>query len=150
MLQILTSAILCVFFFGLFSSFLLLLVVTQRFSCCILRPSSWMPCLTNSQTLKMISLVKSFPYLDKQGTPEECQWIQRPKRCVTTNNNKVEDNNPKSSKQNTTHQASSQKFRQIAWLFFNMNSLSRHPMLHLCIDHRYQILCREHFRSKFS
>ena len=33
--------------------------------------------------LKMISLVESFPYPDKQGTPEEGRRIQRPKRCVT-------------------------------------------------------------------
>ena len=30
-----------------------------------------MPCLNHSQTLKMISQVESFPYPDKQGTPEE-------------------------------------------------------------------------------
>ena len=35
------------------------------------------------------------PFPDKQGTPEEDRKIQRPKRCVTTKNNKDKDNNPK-------------------------------------------------------
>ena len=39
-------AIFCVLFFGLLSSSLLLLVVTQCFSCCILWPSSGVPCLS--------------------------------------------------------------------------------------------------------
>ncbi len=43
--------------------------------------SSWMPCLINSQTLKMISQVESFLCPDKQGTPEEDGRIQQPKRC---------------------------------------------------------------------
>ena len=42
--------------------------------------SSWTPCLMNSQTLKMISLVESFLCPDKQGTPEEARTIQWPKR----------------------------------------------------------------------
>ena len=42
------------------------------------------------QTLKMNTYVESFPYPDKQGTPEEGRRIQRPKRCATTNNNKDE------------------------------------------------------------
>ena len=61
----------------------------------------------------MISQVKSFPYPDKQRAPEEGQRIQRPKRYVTYNNNKDEDNSPKNNTQNIAHQASSQKFRQI-------------------------------------
>ena len=39
--------------------------------------------------------IKSFPYPDKQGTPEERRRIQRPKRCITTNNKEDEDNSPK-------------------------------------------------------
>ena len=48
----------------------------------------------------MISKVESFPYPDKQGTAEEGRRIQRPKRCVTTNDYKGEDNIPKNHKQN--------------------------------------------------
>ena len=33
------------------------------------------PCLTNSQTLKMIYQVEFFPHPDKQGTPEESRRI---------------------------------------------------------------------------
>ena len=54
-----------------------------------------MPCLMNSQTLKKISPVESFQCLDKQGTTEEGWRIQRLKHCVSTNNNKDEDNSPK-------------------------------------------------------
>ena len=45
----------------------------------------------------MISQVKSFPYLDKQGTPEEDRRIQRLKRCALAKNNKDEDNSPKNN-----------------------------------------------------
>ena len=45
-----------------------------------------------------------------QQTPEECRWTYRPKRCG--NNNKDEDNSPKTLNDNN-HQASSQKFRQL-------------------------------------
>ena len=48
----------------------------------------------------MISLVESFLYLDKQGTPEECQRIQQLKRCNSTYYNKDEDNSPKNHSQN--------------------------------------------------
>ena len=41
----LDRSIFCVWFFRLLSSFLLLLVVTQCFSCCIFQPSSSLPCL---------------------------------------------------------------------------------------------------------
>ena len=51
------------------------------FSHCIFQSSSGVPCLSgyrndstwkiNSQTLEMISQVESFPWLDKQRTPEE-------------------------------------------------------------------------------
>ena len=61
----------------------------------------------------MISQVESFPYPDKQGTLDEGWMIQRPKRCVTTNNNKDEDNSSKNNTQNIAHQASSQKFWQL-------------------------------------
>ena len=61
----------------------------------------------------MISQVESFLCLDKQGIPEESRRIQQLKCCVTTNNNKNEDNSLKNHTQNITHQASSQKFRQI-------------------------------------
>ena len=61
----------------------------------------------------MISLVESFLFPDKQGTPEEGQRIQQPKCCVSTNNNKDEDNSLKNYSQNKTHQASLQNFRQI-------------------------------------
>ena len=52
-----------------------------------------MHCLINIQTLKMISLVESFLYPDKEGIPEEGRRIQRPKPCEK--NNKDEDNSPK-------------------------------------------------------
>ena len=51
----------------------------------------------NSWTLKMISQIKSFPYPDKQGTPEKGRRMQRLKRCVTININKDEDNSPKNN-----------------------------------------------------
>ena len=62
---------------------------------------------------KMISQVESFLYPDKQGGPEEGQKIQCPKCCVSTNNNKDEEQQPEKS-QNIAHQASSKKFRYIA------------------------------------
>ena len=43
----------------------------------------------------MIFQVESFQCPDKQGTPKEGWRIQWPKRYVTTNNNKDEDDNPK-------------------------------------------------------
>ena len=58
-----------------------------------------MPCLINNQILKMISLVESFLWSDKQGTPEEGQRIQQPNH-VSTNNNKDVDNSPKNHTQN--------------------------------------------------
>ena len=45
--------------------------------------------------MEMIQPAKSFPYPDKQGTPEEGRRIQQSKRCVTTNNNKNENNSLK-------------------------------------------------------
>ena len=114
-------AIFCVLFLGLLSSSLLLLFVTQRFGRCIFRASSGAPILPGYEidltreiifnvwrfvkkrrlrNLKMISL-KSFPYLNNQGTPEEeSRRIQRPKCCVTKNKNKDEDNSPKNNKHN--------------------------------------------------
>ena len=58
-----------------------------------------MPCLINSQTLKMISQVESFLCPDEQGTLEEGWRIHQPKCCVSTNNNKDEDNSPKNYNQ---------------------------------------------------
>ena len=46
---------------------------------------------------------ESFQCPDKQRTPEEGGMIQRPKRCVTTNNNKDEDNSLKDHTQNIAH-----------------------------------------------
>ena len=43
----------------------------------------------------MISKVESFLYPDKQETPEEDRRIQRPKGYENKNNNKDEDNSPK-------------------------------------------------------
>ena len=60
----------------------------------------------------MISQDESFLCPDKQGTPEEGQRIQRPKRCENKNNNKDEDNSPKTLT-DKNHKASSQKFRQL-------------------------------------
>ena len=40
-------------------------------------------------------MIESFLCPDKQGTPEEGWKIQRPKHCVTTNNNKDKDNSSK-------------------------------------------------------
>ena len=62
------------------------------------------------QTLKMISQVESLPYPDEQGTTEEDRRIQQPKRSITTDNHKDEDNSPKNPAQSIVHQASSQKF----------------------------------------
>ena len=56
---------------------------------------SLMPCLINRQTLKMISQVESF----KQRTLGEGRRIQQSIRCVSTNNNKDEDNSPKNNTQ---------------------------------------------------
>ena len=50
---------------------------------------------------KMISQDESFLSPDKQGTPEEGWRIQWLKHCVTTNNNKDEDNSLKNHTQNT-------------------------------------------------
>ena len=61
---------------------------------------SWMLYLTNSQTLKMISLVKSFLYPDKQSKPVEGWRRIQPRKCCATNNNKDEDKSPKSNTQN--------------------------------------------------
>ena len=47
----------------------------------------------------MISQVESFLCSDKQRMPEEGRWIQRPKRSVTTNKNKDEDNSSKNHTQ---------------------------------------------------
>ena len=58
----------------------------------------------------MISQVESFLCPDKQGTPEEGQTIQRPKR--SEKNNKDEDHSPKTLT-DKNHQTSSQKFRQL-------------------------------------
>ena len=70
---------------------------------------------------EIISQLESCPCPDKQGTPEEGRRIQRPKRWITTNNNKDEGNSPKNNAQNIAHQASSQKFRQI--ILFDINHL---------------------------
>ena len=72
-----------------------------------------MPGLINSQTLKMISQVESFLCPYKQGMSEEGQRIQWLK-CVSTNNNKDEDNSSKNHSQNNAHQASFEKFKQIS------------------------------------
>ena len=48
-----------------------------------------------------------------QQTPEDSLTTYRPKRCG--NNNKDEDNSPKSLN-DKNHQASSQKFRQLTFL----------------------------------
>ena len=57
-------------------------------------------CYNNNKDEEMISQVRSFIYLDKQGTPEEGWAIQRPKHCITNSNNKDEDNSPKNNTQN--------------------------------------------------
>ena len=63
--------------------------------------------------------MKSFPYPDKQETLEEDRRIKQLKDYVTNNNNKDEDNSPKNSAQNITHQTSFKKFRQIAITLVN-------------------------------
>ena len=95
--------IFCERFFKLLSSSLLLLVVTQRFDCCILQSSSGVSCSSRYgndspweiilkvwqsikqgvQEIFLERLVWSFLYPDKQVTPEEDTA-----GCVTTNNNK--------------------------------------------------------------
>ena len=45
-------------------------------------------------------------------TPEESWWTYQPKRCGNNNNNKDEDNCPKTFN-DKNHQASSQKFWQL-------------------------------------
>ena len=57
--------------------------------------SYFLNALFDQQILKTISQVEPFLYQDKQRTPEEGWRIQWPKRYVTTNNNKNEDNSPK-------------------------------------------------------
>ena len=61
----------------------------------------------------MISQFESFLCPDKRVTPEEGQRILQLKHCVSNYQNKNEDNNLKNHKKKNTHQASSQKFRQI-------------------------------------
>ena len=89
-----------------FRTIVFVFVFSQCFGCCILQPSSGVPCLSGNrndstweikhcQTFKMISPVKSFLYPDKQGTPEEDQRIQRLKCCGKKTDNKDEDNSPK-------------------------------------------------------
>ena len=100
----------CVLFFTLLSSSLLLLFVSLRFGCSVLRPSLGIPCLSgyrNDSTREIIFkvwLVESFSYPDKQGTPEEGRRIKWPKRCITTNNNKDEDNSPKNKPPNIVYE----------------------------------------------
>ena len=57
-------------------------------------------------------------------THEEGQWIYRSKRCG--NNNKDEDNSPKTL-HDKNHQASSQKFRQL--ILFNIHNISAHSWM---------------------
>ena len=59
-----------------------------------------MPSLINSQTLKRIYQVESFPDPDKPRTPEKGWRIQWLKHGVTTNNNKDEENSLKNHTQN--------------------------------------------------
>ena len=65
------------YFFGLLSSFLLLLVVTQCFSCCILRPSSGLP-LTEYGNYSTWEIIFKDWLLVKQG-------IQEIWRCYSNN-----------------------------------------------------------------
>ena len=58
-----------------------------------------MPCLINSQTLKMISQVESFLYTE---TPEEGQRIQRLKHVVLKYHTKDEDSSLKNQNKNNT------------------------------------------------
>ena len=81
-----------------------------------------MACLINCQTLKMIYHVESFPYPDKQETSEEGQWIQKLKRCVSTNNNKDVDNSPKNHTQNIVHQESYLKYFLLMLFCFSHDS----------------------------
>ena len=97
--------------FGLLFPSLWLSFVTKRFGRYILRPSSGVLCLSGygsgstweisrTSSLKMIPQVQSFPYWNKRGTPEKGRRIQGSKRCVTTNDNKCEDNSPENKTQN--------------------------------------------------
>ena len=52
----------------------------------------------------MISKVESFLCQDKHGAPDEGWRIQQLKLCVSTNNNKDEDNSPKNHNQNNKNQ----------------------------------------------
>ena len=51
----------------------------------------------------MVSQVESFLCPDKQRTPKKGWRIQRPKRCVSTNNHKNEDSSLKNNNQNNTY-----------------------------------------------
>ena len=51
----------------------------------------------------MISLVESFLYSEKQGTPEEGQRVERAKCCVSTYPNKDKDKRPKNQNQNKSY-----------------------------------------------
>ena len=72
-----------------------------------------MPCLINSQTLKMISQVESFPSPDKQGTHEEGWRIQQPKHCVSIYCNKDEDKSLKNHNQNNQNSWSYKNTKEI-------------------------------------
>ena len=73
--------------FGLLSSSLLLLLFPQRFGRYVLRHSSG---VCRSSKIREGSWVRQ--------TPEEGRWTYRPKRCGNNNNNKDEDNSPKTLK----------------------------------------------------
>ena len=77
----------------------------------------WTPCLTNSQTLKMISQVKSFSYPDKQRTLKEGYSNWNTVLQLTTIKMKIK---VRKIMQNIVHQGSSQKFRQMRTVLFRI------------------------------
>ena len=90
---------------------LLGLIVMKSNDVIIWITSSWfLNALLDQQTLEMISQVESFLCPNKQGSLKESRGIQWLKCCVSTNNNKDEENSPKSHTQNNSHEASSKKY----------------------------------------
>ena len=84
-----------------------------------------MPCLINSQTLKMISQVESFLCLHKQKTPEEGLRIHRPKQYVSIHHNKDEDNSPKNHNQNNTNKIKFYKKKKILFIWASIYNIAK-------------------------
>ena len=87
--------------------------------------------INDRQTLKMISRVESFLCPDKQGAHEEDRRIPRPKRYVTINNNKDEDNSRKNhTKYYSSYLFVMSMFQVLFFMFIcNVNVLRNFTMI---------------------